>query len=445
MHDLDGRGNQPLTRGERHVFDRVRSHGASASCRGERDDRELRALQRSPAERHRRDTRVNGRAIVKSSAERAASASLTKLFGEHAATETKLARIAQYYRDVGLGVLHFDGLGEGRIEQSSSAFVKGWNTAFPEADRVTCTYAEGFLQGAYHAVFGESVTVRETACMHAGAPRCRFEISKAERPEIQPVRMLDERTYRAARMEQRAAAEAGARHVTSPTVDNAMITGGVLAHMPLVGNDQGLCPVFIQADGLPGAHLSSVPMDFYALLFTSYADEMGKQGRREEARVRLIGAAEACSYYTWGKVLSSQEWAGMINPMVQNTGDRVFGLLALANMLGRGKWSVVGFEPGARLEVESFNNYEGESYERLAYQPQSCSCTTLSGTATAHMNLVYPSHELIADGIGDFKTTEVSCIARGDDRCRFVCERRALTPAEIQAQHAPEGLSCAIG
>ena len=309
----------------------------------------------------------------------------------------------------------------------------------PDLDRTTCTYTEGFLQGAYHAAFGEAIEVVETTCMHTGAPRCQFAIKHDRKSPVRPIQIKDQETYR----QQRPTPSAQA-HVMSPTVNNEMITGGVLEHMPLVGNDEGVCPVFIQRDGKAAAHLSSVPMEFYSLLFTEYANAMANQDRREEARLRLIGAAEACSFYTWGKVLSSHEWAGMIDPMVKTKDDRVYGLLALANMLGRGKWSVVDFKPGVRLEVESFNNYEGESFERLDFKPPTCSCTTMNGTATAHMNLVYPSHELNQQGIGDFKTTELSCIARGDDRCRFVCERREMTAAEIAAQQSPEGLSCAI-
>src|SRR5690242_20281331 len=381
-----------------------------------------------------------GENIWRQAAERAAAAALTKLFGELTPESTKLALVAEYYSNVGLGILHFDKIGSDVVEQSSSMFVKGWKANFPGVDRKTCSYAEGFLQGAYFAIYGEPVEVKETACMHSGAARCQFRIKHGRTTAVKPIRMKDQELYRKNRR-----AKAGDRpRLTSDTVNDEMITAGVLAHMPLNGNQEGLCPVFIQQDGRPGAHLSSVPMDFYSLLFTEYTEQMNKAGRSEEARIRLIGSAEACSYYTWGKVLTSHEWHGMIDPMVKSTEDKIFGLIALSNMLGRGKWSVVDFKPGERLEVESFNNFESESYERLDYRPRACSCSAMNGTATAYMNLVYPAHLLNAEGIGDFKTTEISCIARGDDRCRFVSERRKMTQAEIDAQDGPDGLSCSI-
>ena len=383
---------------------------------------------------------LDGKAILKQAAERAASASLSRLFGEHTPDDRKLSLISEYYANVGLGKLHFDQIASDLVEQSSSCFVKGWNANFPGIDRTTCTYTEGFLQGLYHAVYGKPVDVNEIACMHSGADRCQFKITHGRTSSVEPIRMKDQESYRQGRK----ASSGGHAHLTSETVDNEMIAGGILQNMPLIGNELGLCPVFIQDDGRPGAHLSSVPIDFYSLLFSDYAAQMAGLGREEEARIRLIGSVEACSYFTWGKILSSHEWRGMIGPMVKNTEDKIYGLVALANMLGRGKWTVVDFKPGERLEVESYNNYESESFERLDFQPKTCSCSTMNGTATAHMNLVYPAHELNTEGIGDFKTTEVSCIARGHDRCRFVSERRELTAAEIAAQRGPDGASCAI-
>ncbi|HSK02179.1 MAG TPA: 4-vinyl reductase [Kofleriaceae bacterium] len=383
---------------------------------------------------------VDGKAIFKQAAERAAAASLARLFGEHTPTAEKLSRIAAYYSSVGLGKLHLDQLASGVVEQSSSSFVKGWNASFPGEDRKICSYTEGFLQGAYHAVYGEAVDVREATCMHAGAHRCRFEIRRGRTAPVLPIRMLDQESYRRARK----ASPGGHARLTSETVDGAAITAGVLEHMPLIGDERGLCGVFIQDDGSAGAHLSSVPVDFFALLFADYHRQMTALGRAVEARVRLIGAVESCSYFTWGKVLGSREWRGMIAPMVKHTEDQLHGLVALANVLGRGAWAVVELRRGERLEMESYNNYEAESFARLDFEPGACSCSTMSGTATAYMNLVYPSHELNTAGIGDFKTTEVSCIARGDDRCRFVSERRALTDEELAAQRAPAGMSCAI-
>lgn len=383
---------------------------------------------------------LNGKAIFKQAAERAAAASLARLFGEHTPTAEKLARVAAYHSSVGLGKLHLDQLASGLVEQSSSSFVKGWNASFPGEDRKVCSYTEGFLQGAFHAVYGEAVDVRETTCMHAGAHRCRFEIRRDRTAPVRPICMHDAESYRRART---ASPDRHAR-VTSETVDAAAITAGVLEHMPLIGDERGLCAVFIQDDGSPGAHLSSVPMDFYALLFADYHRQMAALGRAEEGRVRLIGAVESCSYYTWGKVLSSREWRGMIAPMVKHTEDSLLGLVALANVLGRGAWAVVELRRGERLVMESYNNYEAESFARLGFEPGACSCSSMNGTATAFLNLVYPSHELNTEGIGDFKTTEVSCIARGDDRCRFVSERRKLTAEELAAQQAPAGMSCAI-
>lgn len=384
---------------------------------------------------------VDGRAIFKEAAERATSTCLQRLFGEHTPVEEKLSLVSQYYTDVGLGVLHLDKIASNVIEQSSSNFVLGWATNFAGVERKACTYTEGFLQGLFHAVYGESVTAEETSCMHSGADKCSFKITRGRAEAVKPVRIVDQETFRSTRK----ASPEGHAHLSSETVNAEMITGGILAHMPLVGNEAGLCPVFMQDDGSPGAHLSSVPMEFYSLLFTDYSTQMAKLGRAEEARVRLIGGAEACSYHTWGKVMTSHEWHGMLDPMVKNTEDKMYGLIAMANMLGRGKWQVVDFKPGERLELESFNNYEGESYERLGYKPSACSCSTMNGTATAHMNLVYPAHELNADDcIGDFKTTETKCVARGDDRCSFVTERRKLTELEIEAQKAPAGASCAL-
>lgn len=384
---------------------------------------------------------INGTALFKEAAERASSNALTRLFGELTPEKKKLDIIAQYYSDVGLGKLDFSKIRSDVVEQPSSCFVKGWQTNFSGVDRKTCTYTEGFLQGAYHVVYGEAVEVTETACMHSGAERCVFRISHGRSTPIKPIRIKDNDTFRGTRK----MAPLGHAHVTSETVNDEMISAGILEALPLIGDDEkGLCPTFIQHDGSPAAHLSSIPCEFYALLFANYKELLTQQSRQDEARIRLIGGSEACSFFTWGKTLTSHEWAGMILPMIQNEEDKMYALIALSNMLGRGRWVVADFKAGERIELESYNNFEAEAYERLDCDPSGCSCTVMNGTATAFMNLIYPAHKLNKEGIGDFKTSESSCVARGDDRCRFVSERRQLTRAELDAQAGPSGMSCSI-
>lgn len=346
---------------------------------------------------------IDGREIFLSGAEEVFAEHIRSAIRPEDSLEEKWQVAAGLYSHLGYGLLDLSQLGDGVITAPSSHFVEGWHAGFKEVDRSVCTLTEGYLQGAIHAITGETVHVREEECMATGADRCRFVIDRSRTTPFtsylkHPVTFVPRK---------------GGDFLTSPNVDEQAIIDALVG-MPIYGNDEGLIPAF-------SVYLANTPSAFYNSISARFVEEMRKQGLLSTAKKLLVFAGEVCALNTLRGIMNSPEWDGLVAPMVKEEADNLHGLIAITNGLGWGNWHIRAHEPGELLQLESLNCYEGVGYLRYigsAHDPQ---CYGLTGVTAGIMALIY-SEGTVEERLGTYYSEEQNCICTEDQSCLFEAE-----------------------
>lgn len=343
---------------------------------------------------------IDGKKIISRAAEAVFAVQLRDAFrpGDDDATKWMVAQ--SLYAHLGYGLFEVNG---DAVTARSSHFVEGWNAGFPERKTPVCTFTEGYLQGAFGAIAGKPVWVKERECIAAGARECTFEVVR-------------DRGEPLATHEKKPTPFTPKAIPTLPasSVDSRKIIDALVA-MPIHGNTEGLIPAF-------GVYLASTPADFYNRICIDFVDEMTKAGHGRNARKLLVYDAETCGMNTFRGIMTSPEWDGLVGPMLQNEDDKLFGIVAVSNALGWGNWHVTAHRSGVTARIESFNGYEALGYR--AYQGKSSGpqCLMLTGVAAGIMELVY-SKGSIQDRFGTFASAEHECIASEQASCVFQVEK----------------------
>ncbi|MBZ5708382.1 V4R domain-containing protein [Nannocystis pusilla] len=317
---------------------------------------------------------------------------------------TRWAVAELLYRHLGFGRIDLSRIGEGIVTADSSHFVEGWLAGLGETTDNVCSFTEGYLQGAVHAVTGAAVRVREVECMARGAGRCRFEVDRGERPAV------------AANHKEPAIAsprEPGGPYAKSAHVDEQAIIDAVVG-MPMIGDDAGLIPAF-------SVYLANMPADFYNRICIGFVEAMRGLGRDKAAIRLLVSDAEHCGMNTFRGIMHSPEWDGLIAPMVRDRADALHAIIAISNALGWGDWHVTAHTPRT-LALESRYGYEAVGYREyrgLAAAPQ---CAMLTGVAAGVMELVY-GEGTVEERYGTFSAREERCVGCGEPSCNFAVEQ----------------------
>ena len=198
----------------------------------------------------------------------------------------------------------------------------------------------------------------------------------------------------------------------------------------MTGNEEGLLFTF-------GVYLTNMYTDYYNALSFDFESEVIKSAGEEMEEVvagLLIHAAQDCANNTLGGIWMSQEWASVVEPMVECKEDIIYGITAITNALGWGNWEVVEIVPFERLVMRAYTPYEGPGYVDKYGKAKSGKCYMLAGVAGGLMDLVYPEgsenktwQEIKPTGTPDlvariekFIAKEVKCIAKGDPHCEFI-------------------------
>ncbi len=116
----------------------------------------------------------------------------------------------------------------------------------------------------------------------------------------------------------------------------------------LAGDDRGV----IEAFGvLVTAHLADYYNHAASDVLEILAEE--KPGGVEAFRALLREAGAACAFHTFGGVLASEDWEGLVGSRGGDPLEVVIGCAALARALGFGRWAVEEFQPETRLVMTS--------------------------------------------------------------------------------------------
>ena len=346
-------------------------------------------------------TAIDGKGILVSTVEGVFGKLLADSFRGDETESQKWNFASELYSHLGFGSLDLSRLAHGQVIAPASHFVEGWLAGFSSRPERVCSMTEGFLQGAYSAITGEVVHVREVECQAHGASACRFEID-ASRAE--PIFSYEKQ------LGGEGQTTLGPETIDSANVDERQVVKALL-EMPIVGNEDGLIPAF-------NVYLSSMPADFYNLLSIRFLEAMEKQQLGDVARIQLIHAGETCSLNTFRGIRESSEWDALIAPMVCSKEDELFGLVAVMNGLGWGNWHVTELQPAKCLAVRTCNGYEATGYRELRGQSSGPQCHMLTGVIAGVFELVYGEGS-IEERFGQCEPCELRCRCQGNEICEF--------------------------
>ena len=214
-----------------------------------------------------------------------------------------------------------------------------------------CYFNAGFVQG----MTGRRVS--ETQCRHEGAEIDTFEIGDPVPERRDPFIGEPELVTPPPRFDFEGCEIAG-----SPVDEDKIIA--TVATLPLYGKTpaqggDGLIPAF-------GVVLTNHYADYYnRISFDTYRHMVEAGVPAEMAREAFIQCGHVCAFNTFGGIMESPEWYGLVEPMCQGVEDWVHGMVAVINALGWGMWRVEKLVPGSELIIRIYNSYEGVGYRRL--------------------------------------------------------------------------------
>ncbi len=346
---------------------------------------------------------IEGKEIILAAAEEVFSEYVRNAFSPEDSVEDKWQVAVALYAHLGYGRLDISRLHEGIVAARTSHFVEGWNTGFRKINQPVCTFTEGYLQGVIHGIRGESVWVREDACMQAGSDHCRFIIDKQRSTPItfHPKQQL---TFTPKQTDD---------FIHSPNIDEGKIIQA-LVEMPFYGNNEGLIPAF-------NVYLANTPANFYNLICIRFVEEMRKQNLQSTAKKLLMFAGEICALNTLRGIKNSPEWDGLIAPMVKEDTDNLYGLIAVTNGLGWGNWHVCEHDPGETLTMESLNGYEALGHLKYMGEHREPHCFMLTGVTSGIMALLY-REGTVEERLGSYYSEETACIFSRQPACTFNVE-----------------------
>jgi len=193
-------------------------------------------------------------------------------------------------------------------------------------------------------------------------------------------------------------------------IDHVKIREGVLS-LGLVGDpDKGLLRSF-------GVILANNPVDYLVGREQDFIRLLGDSARPMAEKV-LIDAAQWCANATFGGIMNSAEWAGLVEPMIANTRDRFEGLVAITNVLGWGHisdWKLD--EATQQLTFQVDHSYYVKAWVDKYGPSERPICYMWTGVAGGYLDLLFGKK------VHEFQGQEVECVAAGGKACIFQAKR----------------------
>lgn len=288
------------------------------------------------------------------------------------------------------------------------------------ADAFAAGYAAAAVEVAYDLP-RESMGATEGECVALRAPRCELTLAPGPQATIGP-RVLEAECRANVRP---TFTGLGEDHIAAVAAGLRDFTAGV------AGDDRGL----VQAFGV-----------FVTMHLAGYYNRISFDTlRRVEAKApKSVGVLEAllresghvCVFNTFGGILLSPEWEGLVGPLTGDPAHIVEGCLAIGRALGFGHWTLQELVPGQRLVMRTPSSYESAYYLARHGKTERPSEYFFQGAALAIAELanrvpwksqpkmneeLYTS--LFRGGGPQWKATQTQCIACEHPFSEVVVER----------------------
>lgn len=238
-------------------------------------------------------------------------------------------------------------------------------------------FATGYFAGAFEAIFdkkqGQFKAV-QTHCITKGDTFSAFEI------------VLNENVTEHYKSPQEGFFQLFTPYDCQKDAIDSDAIKSALVQMPIMGNEKnGLIEAF-------GVLLTRMYANYYCLI--SYRtlqilkDTMGADGVVLGTQL-LTEAGHVCAFNTFGGIMKSVEWMGLIKPMITSKEDWVYGIVAVVNAFGWGQWEVVELIANKKLVIKIKSGYESNSYLKMFEKSLLPISFLATGGVAGIMNLIY--------------------------------------------------------
>jgi predicted hydrocarbon binding protein len=319
---------------------------------------------------------IDSRPFIIGSAADAAFYQLTDLCRGLSINEAK-QMVADVYKTFGYGLINIKGMtpSGGRFETYKSFYSKTWRMKFGSSKRPVDYFTTGFIAAAYAVIYGlplDQIFAEQLSCMACGddrnvhvvrAKECNFSVYPPKNPlkfnntPKLPINWEHEET----------------------------VTRSFLgAHENMVGNEEGYIPAF-------GVYITRNLSDFINRLqfeFVRAMQDVGGEYGEQLASELLLEAGHACGFFTYGGVMTSDEWNLMVKPYLHTPEDWIKGLASLINTMGWGYHTIVEVSR-ERAIFRNYNDFEDLSYMRMYGVAEKPVHWANSGGFTGLMQLIY--------------------------------------------------------
>lgn len=311
----------------------------------------------------------------------------------------------------------------GKVISESDHYSYGWKSKFglrAENEPMVSFFTRGFLAGATEAIFNlalGSMECKQLSCYTKNDSFVSFELTK------------NINSKKLSNSPKQGTTQNHTLNNPNNTSVNYLGIREALTNMPIEGtpSSKGIIDAF-------GVLLTRMYSNYYCQ--TSYRmlkkleETMGSDGLMLADQL-LTEAGHVCAFNTFGGIMQSAEWNGLIKPMCQTREDWVHGIVAVVNAFGWGFWEILELEPAKKLVVKVTNGYEANSYLQTLGKSSIPISFLAKGGTKGIMNLIYngdittqPSltdeyYSEICNSPKAFSVRQTKCRAMGDDQDIF--------------------------
>ncbi len=268
----------------------------------------------------------------------------------------------------------------GIVESAADHYSIGWLSKFgrrPHKSPAVSFFTQGFLSGASEAIFSlpkYSFETLQTHCLTKGDTKVAFQLRKSTSKTTKIIMSPRNGHY------QSGEAVAPIGNIDYVAIRNA------LTSMPIQGNEkEGMIDAF-------GVLLTRMYANYYCLIsyrMLKMLEEQMGEGGISIADSLLTEAGHVCAFNTFGGIMESAEWNGLIKPMIKVKEDWVHGIVAVVNAFGWGLWEVEELIPDQKLLLKVTSGYEANGYLQLYGKSEYPISFLAKGGAAGIMNLIY--------------------------------------------------------
>ncbi|NOQ62902.1 MAG: hypothetical protein GQ582_00125 [Methyloprofundus sp.] len=240
-------------------------------------------------------------------------------------------------------------------------------------------FAAGYIAAAVEVVYGlepDAMLVTETECSSMKAPRCAFTVTK---------QISDEPFKALPTISKELCESAEITFETGLHEDKIIaIANGLRDFTAQVeGDERGLVEAF-------GVFVTMHLPSYYNRI--SYDTEAWIQENRPQVRFALTEllkeSGHVCVFNTFGGILSSMEWEGMLGKPSTDPHELLASFIAIGRALGFGKWTIKDFIPGEKLVLRTPTSYESAYFTVRHGESDVPNNYFVQGAAQAIMTLI---------------------------------------------------------